>query len=92
VPVPEFFFALDLSDETAFNTMMDDLSTGILRHAGYSADAVADIAALLRGALNEAAATGNIHCGVQFNAHEGELRIVVSGNGAPWRVARPLPR
>jgi hypothetical protein len=92
VSVPEFFFSLDLSDETAVDSMMDDLTAGILQHAGYAPDAVADIAATLRTALQHAAAGGSARCGVEFRAQAGELRMVVSGNGADWRAARPLPR
>jgi hypothetical protein len=92
VPVPEFFFSLDLSDEIAFDSMMDEVTAGILRHAGYSPEAVADIAATLRDALHQAAAAGHSRCGVEFSAQGGELRMAVSGNGAGWRAARPLPR
>jgi hypothetical protein len=92
VSVPEFFFSLDLSDERAFDSMMNDLTAGILRHAGYAPDAVADIAAVLSAALHQAASAGGVHCGVQFSAEGGELRMAVSSNGTDWRGSRPLPR
>jgi hypothetical protein len=91
VSVPEFFFSLDLSDERAFDSMMSDLTAGILRHAGYTPDAVADIGATVSAALHEAARGGAVRCGVQFSADHGELRMAVSSNGTLWRASRPLP-
>jgi hypothetical protein len=92
VPVPEFFFSLELSDETAFDSMMSDLTASILRHAGYAPEAIADIAATVGGALHDAAAAGAARCDVQFSAHDGELWMAVSSDGANWRASRALPR
>jgi hypothetical protein len=92
VSVPAFFFSLELSDERAFDSMMNDLTAGILRHAGYAPDAVADITAALSAALQQAAGAGAVHCGVQFSAEGGELRMAISSNGTNWRASRPLPR
>ena len=89
--VPAFFFSLELSDERAFDSMMHDITAGILRHAGYGPDAVADIAKVLSAALHQAASAGGVHCGVQFSAADGELRMAVSSNGTNWRASRPLP-
>jgi hypothetical protein len=92
VPVPEFFFSLELSDENAFDSMMNDLAATILKYAGYTPEAVAEIAGTLHGALRTAAAGGAARCDVRFSAEDGELRMAVSSDGAAWRAARPLPR
>lgn len=91
MPVPDFFFSLELSDRAAFDHMINDLNASILRHAGYAPDAAADIAATLRGALDQAAGAGGRRCDVRFAAHDGELRMAVACGGGEWRATRPLP-
>jgi hypothetical protein len=92
VPVPDFFFSLELSDETAVDSLVNDLAGSVLRHSGYAPDAVADISAALRDALQRTAAGGAARCDVRFSAGNGELNMAVSSNGADWRATRPLPR
>lgn len=93
MPVPDFFFSLEFSDKASFSRMIDDLSSSVLRHAGFGPDAVADIAASLGAAIDRAAASGSDRCQVEFTAHGGELRMAVACGGAgDWRESRPLPR
>ena len=88
----EFMFALDLSDRAPFGEMLDDVARNVLEHVGYGCDVTGDLVALLRAALTQSEVVGPRHCRVQFSAHAGELRVVVSdGAGREWRTRRPLP-
>jgi hypothetical protein len=92
VPPPDFFFALDLSDQSHFERMMNDVTASILRHAGFDAKAAADIADELRRALGDGVKRGGHHCDVTFQAIDGTLSMSIAfDHGAKWQAARPLP-
>jgi hypothetical protein len=92
VPPPDFFFALDLSDQAQFERMMSDVITSVLRHAGYDVKAASEIGAELRRALADGATRGGHHCDVTFQASGGKLSISIAyDRGAAWRATRPLP-
>jgi hypothetical protein len=89
----EFVFALELSDEPPFDTMLSDLAVIVLAHLGYSRAAADELRHVVGGALRAGAANGKRRCDIRFRAHDGELEIVVSyPDGARWRTARPLPQ
>ena len=68
-----------------------DLATAVLVYVGYGPDAVAELAAAMRGAVASATTNGQ-QCTVDFHAHDGQLRIAIAYDGvAAWRTARPLP-
>ena len=88
----EFMFALDLSDQAAFDEMLDDVARSVFRHVGYGGEITGELVALLHAALSYRRDPGPQQCRVQFTAHAGELHIVVSGvSGPEWRTRRPLP-
>jgi hypothetical protein len=91
VSVPDFLFALELSDRARAEAMVNDLAMAALQHAGYSPEAVEEIAGALRGALATVASAGAGRHTVQFSARLGTLLIAVSGTGIDWHTTRPLP-
>lgn len=93
MPDPEFLFALELSDETRFRAMLNDVAVAVLRYSGYAGDRLTTATATLRQVLGTAAAAGHSRCDVRFSAHAGELKIVVACAGHPeWRTTLPLPQ
>jgi len=93
VPHPEFLFALELSDETRFGAMLNEVAAAVLGYAGYAGDRLTTVAATLRQVLGAAAAAGHSRCDVRFCAHAGELMIVVACAGHPeWRTTLSLPQ
>jgi hypothetical protein len=92
VPDQEFLFALDMSGEPPFDTMLAELARTVLGHVGYASSAIDALSSELRLALTERAANGQRRCEVRFIAHAGELQIVVAGADRPdWRTTWPLP-
>jgi hypothetical protein len=92
VPDHEFFFALQLSDETRFEGMLTELTSAVLAYAGYAAAAVDELSGVLRKALADGHRRGRTRCDVRFRARSGELHISVAyEGGAEWRTTRPLP-
>jgi hypothetical protein len=90
--VDQFLFAVKLSHEPPFETMLDDLVTCVLKQVGYAPPAIADTLATLRAALQEGADLGQRGCDVQFRAEAGRLLILLSyAGGLECRVARALP-
>jgi predicted Zn-dependent peptidase len=88
----DFLFALDLSDEPHFDTMLGELADTVLKYVGYQPAAVEE----LRGAIRQALSSGNVNgqgrCDVRFRARAGELVITVAYPGRDeWRTTRPLP-
>jgi hypothetical protein len=90
VSVPEFLFALELSDPAASDAMLDEVAASVFKHAGFSAADAKEALTALHGALADAARNGAGRCDVQFRAHAGELRIGVSAAGREWHTARRL--
>jgi hypothetical protein len=92
VPDHDFIFALDVSDEPHFDSMLAELTGAVLATVGFQSAAVDEIRGALRGALQEGGANGSRRCDVRFRAHGGELVITVAYAGRPeWRTARALP-
>jgi hypothetical protein len=88
----EFLFALELSDEPHFDAMVGELAGAVLAYVGYPKAAADELRGVLRRALSAGLANGNRRCDVRFNAHAGELQIVVAyAGGSEWRTTRPLP-
>ena len=89
---PDFFFALDLSDQAHFERMITDVIASILGHAGYDRTAATEIDAELRRALADGVKQGGRRCDVTFEARDGKLSISVAYDRGPeWRTARALP-
>jgi hypothetical protein len=89
---PDFFFALDLSDEPHFDRMLALLSEAVLRHLGYDSVAAAALTKEVRAALDAGPAGSPRHCAVRFAAAFGTLRISVRYVGRPaWETTRQLP-
>lgn len=92
MPDHDFVFALDLSDEPHFDTMLGDLAGSVLKYVGYQPAAVEELRGALKGALSAGVSNGQSRCDVRFRAHSGELVITVAYSGrAEWRTTRPLP-
>jgi hypothetical protein len=88
----EFVFALELSDEPQFDSMLAELAAAVLVHVGYQTPAVDELRGVLRQALAAGSSNGQRRCDVQFRAHGGELQIaVVFAGGSEWRTTRALP-
>ena len=93
MPDHEFVFALELSDETRFSAMLNDVAMAVLGYAGCAGDRQATVTAALRQALGTAAAAGHSRCDVRFSARAGELKIVVACAGHPeWQTTLALPQ
>ena len=92
MPPPDFFFALDLSDQSRFERMMSDVIASILGHAGFDKKAAADIGDELRRALADGVKQGGHRCDVTFQAQDGQLSMsIVFDRGSAWRASRALP-
>lgn len=92
MPVHEFFFALDLSDEPHFDHMLALLSEAVLRYAGYDSRSAAAITSDLRAALAAGAGGSCRRCAVRFVGRLGMLHISISyAGGQTWETARELP-
>ena len=92
MPPPDFFFALDLSDPSHFERMMNDVIASILRHAGFDAKGVSAIGDELRRALGDGVKQGGHRCDVTFQAGDGKLSMSIAYDKGPeWRATRPLP-
>ena len=92
MPLPDFFFALDLSDQSHFERMMTDVVRSILRHSGYDEKASAEIGDDLRRALAEGVKSGGRRCDVTFKAEGGKLSMSVKYDRGPeWHATRALP-
>ena len=72
--------------------MLDDLTRTMLRHIGFAGKAADELTSVLAAALADRAASGQRRCAVRFLAGDGELQVVVAGDGSPdWRATCPLP-
>jgi len=88
----DFFFALEMSDESELGRMLGELVTAVLGHVGYAAPAIEELTTTVRGVLADGADSGRRRCDVRFQARDGELQIVVARAGsAEWRTTRPCP-
>ncbi len=88
----DFFFALDVSGDPAFDQMLADVARSVLGQVGYAESAIGALAGELRAALLERVSDGKRRCEVRFRSQGGQLEILVSGAGrADWRTTWPLP-
>ena len=88
----DFLFALDLSDEPHFDTMLGELAGSVLKYVGYQPAAIDEVRAALAQALKAGASNGHRQCDVRFRAQSGELVITVAyAGGAEWHTTRALP-
>jgi len=88
----DFLFALDLSDERHFDTMLGDLADTVLKYVGYQPAAVEELRGAIKQALSSGTGNGQGRCDVRFRAQAGELVITVAYPGRDeWRTTRPLP-
>ena len=87
----DFVFALDLSNPAQLDSMLVEVARAVFAHVGYSAEAARDLTAELRNAVIEAT-TGGQPCSLRFEAHAGELQVLVSRDGGSgWRTSHRLP-
>ena len=92
MPDHDFLFALDLSDEPHFDTMLAEVAGTVLKYVGYQPAAIDELRDALKQALSAGVSNGQSRCDVRFRAHSGELQITVSYAGrTEWRTTRPLP-
>jgi hypothetical protein len=88
VAVPEFFFSIDLSDQTASRDLFAEVAGRVSALAGPAADGA------LRGvhlALELCAAQGQQQCRVTFRARDGLLEVAVSTSaGQVWQGTESL--
>jgi hypothetical protein len=89
VSAHEFLFWLQLTDDAAYEDMLQELIVDVLDHVGYGGDAAAQLVDEMHGAL--AASEGCGPCDVRFRAHAGQLQIVIVHGGGEWQTTRPLP-
>jgi len=88
----DFLFALDLSDERHFDTMLGELADTVLKYVGYQPAAVEELCSAIKQALLSGTVNGQGRCDVRFRAQAGELVITVAYPGRDeWRTTRPLP-
>jgi hypothetical protein len=88
VPAHDFAFALTLSGHAADTEMLNDVLRTVLAHAGYAGETLERLVRQV-SRVREASPPTDA-CAVRFEAHEGELRIVVSHAGQDWRTTCPL--
>ena len=89
---PDFFFALDLSDEPQFDHMLALLSESVLRHLGYDSASAVALTMEIRTALSAGTTAGRMACHVRFSAACGTLRLAVRyADGPAWETTRRLP-
>jgi hypothetical protein len=92
VSAHDFSFALELSDDPQYDTMLAELAGAVCAHVGMTADAAAQLTGDLRKSLADAAARGAQRCDVRFQSHGGALDVVVSfAGGGEWRTTCALP-
>jgi len=91
VAAADFTFSLHLAEGVRFDEMLRDLTDSVLRHVGYSAEAIAGIVDEMRSRVTAARRRG-MGCDVAFRAHGGNLEILVSQGGeSVYRTLHHLP-
>jgi hypothetical protein len=88
VPVPDFFFALEVSSQGVPAALIEDLAEHVFTYVHCAATQVEG----LSDALARAAGTGASRCDVQFRAKGGELDVLVTSNGGRiWQTSIQIP-
>ncbi len=88
----DFSFALQLSDEPHYDSMLAELTGVVCAHVGMTSHAIGQLTHDLRNTLSNAVARGSRRCDVRFRAHGGSLEVVVSfAGGGEWRTTSALP-
>ena len=85
--VHDFAFALALSGHLLDSELLTEVLRTVLSHAGYGGDT---LERLVRQVDVKAAGSPPLPCRVRFEAHAGELQIVVSQAGREWRTTCPV--
>jgi hypothetical protein len=88
VSVPDFEFALQLSDHDAGDDMLRDLVRSVLGRVGYAVGAIDELLSLIGAARAHEPA---VPCHMRFHVHAGELHIAVTSGDREWQTRRPLP-
>ena len=87
----DFSFAVELSDDPHFDSMLAELSRAVCTHAGLPPDAVQELAGALHESLAGSGARGH-RCDVRFRVEAGALHVLVAfDGGGEWRMSRVLP-
>jgi hypothetical protein len=87
VAAHDFAFVLTLPGHPHDTEMLNDLLRTVLAHAGYAG---VTLERLVKQVTRRAAASQAEPCAVRFDAHGGELQIVVSHAGRDWRTTCPV--
>ncbi len=88
MPVPDFFFALQVDDVARGRELVGQVAVQLLHYAGDATALVAEVSDGVGRAVSAAAG----RCTVVFRANDGTLEVVVRDSGVEiWRAARPLP-
>jgi hypothetical protein len=85
VAADDFAFALTLSGHAHDSEMLTDVLRTVLGHAGYAGDTLERLVKQ----VNAVRADGKPGA-IRFQAHGGELEIVISQAGREWRTTCPL--
>jgi hypothetical protein len=84
-------FAMHFPEDGRFEEMLQDLTTSVLRHAGYKGRAATALAAEISAGVANGCRPGSAY-DVEFRAHAGELVLVVSQGGRRiFHTSRRLP-
>jgi len=88
VAAHDFAFVLTLSGHAADTDMLNDVLRTVLAHAGYAGETLERLVRQVARVREASPATDP--SAVRFEAHGGELRIVVSHAGRDWRTTCPV--
>lgn len=86
--LPEFFFAIDLSDHAATRELLREVVGRVLTQAGCGTDG---IPRMIDEVVAKGVSAGQQSCRVTFHARDGRLEIVVSSAvGQLWQTTESL--
>lgn len=87
-----FTFLLECPGPSLHVPMLGELATAFLEHLGCSTVAAGELIAALEGAIADGRLAGADRCGVQFEAHDQRLDILVSADGGcVWQTSCAVP-
>jgi hypothetical protein len=89
----DFVFTLRLADDAGWDEMVNDLTTSVLRHLGYTPSVLDELSGLVRaGFANEKDRAAGAEYDLGFRAHEGQIEIVVHRDEQTvFHTSRRLP-